>query len=133
MAHNGVAKGRASHIRRQLRRRYLNSGTHLLGLINEILDLPKLEAGQLELHEQPIDLAATIEACMNPVEKAGPAVKDQNVRVARYELPLDTRRRSLPPADFDQSARECREIYARRRPDSGLEFSNEGRLGDNRW
>ena len=46
-----------------------NSGTHLLGLINEILDLSKLEAGQLELHEEPIDLAATVEACMNLVEK----------------------------------------------------------------
>jgi signal transduction histidine kinase len=46
-----------------------NSGTHLLGLINEILDLSKLEAGQLALHEESIDLALAVEACMNLVEK----------------------------------------------------------------
>jgi signal transduction histidine kinase len=45
-----------------------NSGTHLLELINEILDLAKLEAGRLELHEEEIDLAATVEACMTFVQ-----------------------------------------------------------------
>jgi len=45
-----------------------NSGSHLLGLINEILDLSKLEAGQFELHEEDIDLAATVEASLNFVE-----------------------------------------------------------------
>jgi signal transduction histidine kinase len=45
-----------------------NSGNHLLGLINEILDLSKLEAGQVELHEETVDLAATVEACLNLVE-----------------------------------------------------------------
>src|SRR5262249_11635654 len=51
-----------------------HSGTHLLGLINEILDLAKLEAGKLELHEEEVDLAATIDACMRFVEgQAGSA------------------------------------------------------------
>jgi len=52
-----------------------NSGTHLLGLINEILDLSKAEAGQLELREEVVDIAATVEACVNlirePARKAG--------------------------------------------------------------
>jgi len=52
-----------------------NSGTHLLGLINEILDLSKLEAGQLELHDDVVDMSATVEACINliqePARKAG--------------------------------------------------------------
>ena len=45
-----------------------NSGTHLLGLINEILDLAKLEAGRLELREEYVDLAGTVDACLTFVE-----------------------------------------------------------------
>jgi signal transduction histidine kinase len=45
-----------------------NSGTHLLALINDILNLSKLEAGQFVLQEDEIDLAGTVEACMNLVE-----------------------------------------------------------------
>ena len=42
-----------------------NSGTHLLDLINEILDLSKLEAGRLELHEEEVDLPTTIDSCIS--------------------------------------------------------------------
>src|SRR6185503_12645544 len=57
-----------------------NSGTHLLDLINEILDLSKLEAGRLELHEEEVDLSMAIDTCIGLV--AGQA-GDAKIEVSR--------------------------------------------------
>jgi two-component system cell cycle sensor histidine kinase PleC len=39
------------------------SGQHLLNLINEILDISRIEAGRYELHEGPLALADVVEDC----------------------------------------------------------------------
>jgi len=45
-----------------------DSGSHLLSLINDILDVTELDEGRLELNEEPIDLAKILSACVKTIE-----------------------------------------------------------------
>ena len=44
------------------------SGQHLLDLINEILDLSRIEAGRYQLNEEPVTLVAVVEECCHLME-----------------------------------------------------------------
>src|SRR5262249_38794844 len=55
-------------------RRVNRAGTHLLGLINQVLDLSKIEAGKLELNPQTVKLARLI----NEVIGTGGQLAEQN-------------------------------------------------------
>ncbi len=44
-----------------------NSGRHLLGIINEILDISKIEAGKVQLSEENVDLSEVIGSCVTLV------------------------------------------------------------------
>lgn len=57
-----------------------NSGNHLLGIINDILDLSKIEAGQMELREAQLDVAQIVNS----------AVRIVHERAANAELKLVT-------------------------------------------
>jgi signal transduction histidine kinase len=57
-------------------RRVNAAGTHLLSLINEILDLSKIEAGKLELNPEPVNLARLIDEVVGTAGQL--AEKNQN-------------------------------------------------------
>ncbi len=69
------------------------SGTHLHDVINDILDLSKIEAGQLELREEPVDVAAAVERCLRVV----------SARAEEKNIVLQTRiGRNLPTISADE-------------------------------
>jgi signal transduction histidine kinase/DNA-binding response OmpR family regulator len=54
------------------------SGKHLLGLINDILDLSKVEAGQMELRLETVSVAGVVEQVVGTIE---PLAAQKRVRV----------------------------------------------------
>jgi signal transduction histidine kinase/DNA-binding response OmpR family regulator len=56
-----------------------NSGQHLLGLINEVLDLAKIESGQVELNRMPFHLGSTIAGAIETVE---PLAGQKQIRIS---------------------------------------------------
>ena len=64
----------------------LSSGKHLLGLINEILDLAKIEAGKMELQIEPALMSDILESVQNTMRPLA-VKKDIDLQVESGELP----------------------------------------------
>jgi adenylate cyclase len=62
------------------------AGTHLLGLINQVLDLSKIEAGKLELNPQTVELAPLIDEVVGTARQL--AEQNQNRVVVEAEASL---------------------------------------------
>jgi signal transduction histidine kinase len=69
-------------------RRVNAAGTHLLSLINEVLDLSKIEAGKLELNPEPVNLAKLIDEVIGTAGLL--AEKNQNRLIVEAQENLGT-------------------------------------------
>ncbi|WP_160195499.1 response regulator [Microvirga sp. BSC39] len=78
--------------------RIRHAGTHLLALINEILDLAKIEAGKLELHPEEIDLHALITESAMTAE----ALSRRNSNQLKVEIAPDIGRMQTDPVRLRQ-------------------------------
>jgi len=54
-------------------------GQHLLGLVNDVLDLTKLESGRIETHPAPVDLEKLLQGV---VELLSPRAHDKDIEIA---------------------------------------------------
>ena len=91
------------------------SGQHLLNLINEILDISRIEAGRYELHEGPVALAEVVEDCHRLMrlraENKGLKIVEEFAREPASALG----RRARHPPDLSQPAVERHQVHPDRR------------------
>lgn len=58
----------------------LRAGQHLLGLINEVLDVARIESGQLTLSLEPINVAAIVEEVLGLIQ---PLATQRHIRISK--------------------------------------------------
>jgi adenylate cyclase len=69
------------------------AGTHLLGLINQVLDLSKIEAGKLELNPATVNLMPLIDEVVDTARQ----LAEQNQNRLVVEAPADLGALTLDP------------------------------------
>ncbi|WP_051496160.1 PAS domain-containing protein, partial [Halomonas sp. BC04] len=61
----------------------IKAGHHLLELINEVLDLSKVESGQLELLLEPVEVCPVVEECLSLIQ---PLAQKREIRIQHSGL-----------------------------------------------
>lgn len=98
-----------------------NAGQHLLGLINDILDLSKIEAGRMELHFAEVDMREIIRGVMST---AVGLTRDKPIEL-RQEVPED-----LPPVWAD--AQRARQVLLNL-VSNAAKFTDQGFIAVHAW
>jgi signal transduction histidine kinase/HAMP domain-containing protein len=98
-----------------------HNGQHLLGLINDLLDISHIEAGLMELQFQELDLAETIQSVMATVSAL---VRDKDVELRQYIAP------DLPIVQAD--AARIRQVLLRILVNA-TKFTDEGAITVRAW
>src|SRR6185437_12177826 len=72
-----------------------NSGVHLKNILNDILDLSKIDAGAMQIYPRPVSLAETAEACrriVTPMAEAGGVALSVVIQESMPHFELDPTR-----------------------------------------
>jgi len=64
-------------------REILKAGHHLLELINEVLDLAKVESGQIDLSLEPVEVCPVVDECLGLI---GPLADKRDIQVSHIGL-----------------------------------------------
>ncbi|HEX9787704.1 MAG TPA: PAS domain-containing protein [Candidatus Binatia bacterium] len=117
LMHDEKAGGPASAEQKEYLRDILNSATHLLQLINDVLDMSKVEAGRMEILRSNFRLE---EVVIEVVHNIAPIMSVKGLRLVR-EIPAD-----LPPITTDR--RKLLQILLNL-ASNAVKFTEEGRIG----
>ena len=88
------------------------SGQHLLSIINDILDLSRIEAGKLKLFESAMNIVAVVQGVVRADPGARHRRRGQDRRRIGRRHAGAMGRRAAGQADADQSAGERGQIHA---------------------
>ena len=87
------------------------AGTHLLGLIDQVLDLSKIEAGKLDLNIESISISPVIEEVIGTGRGRLRSRQERPHRRLSARPPGDRGRCHATAADPSQSAQQCLQVH----------------------